>query len=225
MCDSWGRGAGLAVEREARLIYFLLCPFAPSVVFVVLLAVPICGRFSLGRASVYYWQKWGGGKYNGRKRTIAPQQTNSSGEGTGRVGLGGDMPVHMELSRIIISDINDQQVIYLKEVEGSRTFPILIGLFEAYSIRRRVNREPSIRPLTHDLVVSVVEQMGGEMQDVVITELKDHTYFARLRVRVDGELLEIDARPSDAIAVAVTCEPMLPIYVSEEVLRDVLGDE
>ncbi len=134
------------------------------------------------------------------------------------------MPVHMELSRIIISEINDQQVIYLREVDGERTFPILIGIFEATSIDRRVKGFAPPRPLTHDLVVSVVENLGGELQDVVISELKEHTYFARLRVRHQGELLEIDARPSDAIAVAVTCEPKLPIYVSEEVLNDVLGE-
>ncbi len=133
------------------------------------------------------------------------------------------MPVHMELSRIIISEINDQQVIYLREVDGERTFPILIGIFEATSIDRRVKGFAPPRPLTHDLVVSVVENLGGELQDVVISELKEHTYFARLRVRHQGELIEIDARPSDAIAVAVTCEPKLPIYVSEEVLNDVLG--
>lgn len=134
------------------------------------------------------------------------------------------MPVHMELSRIIISEINDQQVIYLKEVEGERSFPILIGLFEATSIDRRVKRNQSPRPLTHDLLVNTVESMGGELQDVVISELKEHTYYAKLRVRRDGELIEIDSRPSDAIAVAVTCDPALPIYVSEEVLNDVLGD-
>ena len=133
------------------------------------------------------------------------------------------MPVQMELSRIIISEINDQQVIYLKEVEGDRTFPILIGIFEATSIDRRVKQIQSPRPLTHDLLVSTVEQLGGELQDVVISELKEHTYFAKLRVRHDGELIEIDSRPSDAIAVAVTCDPPLPIYVSEEVLNDVLG--
>ena len=135
------------------------------------------------------------------------------------------MPVHMELSRIIISEINDQQVIYLKEVEGDRTFPILIGLFEATSIERRVKHKSSPRPLTHDLLVNSVESLGGELQDVVISELKEHTYYAKLRVRHDGELIEIDARPSDAIAVAVTCDPVLPIYVSEEVLNDVLGEQ
>jgi bifunctional DNase/RNase len=131
----------------------------------------------------------------------------------------------MELSRIIISEINDQQVIYLKEVEGDRTFPILIGLFEATSIERRVKHKNSPRPLTHDLLVNTVESLGGELQDVVISELKEHTYYAKLRVRHDGELIEIDARPSDAIAVAVTCDPVLPIYVSEEVLNDVLGEQ
>ncbi len=134
------------------------------------------------------------------------------------------MPVQMELSRIVISEINDQQVIYLKEVEGTRTFPIVIGIFEATSIDRRVKHFESPRPLTHDLLVQAVEALGGEFQDVVISELKEHTYFALLRVRHEGELIEIDARPSDAIAVAVTCTPALPIYVSEEVLNEVLGD-
>jgi bifunctional DNase/RNase len=135
------------------------------------------------------------------------------------------MPVQMELSRIIISEINDQQVIYLKEVDGERTFPILIGIFEATSIDRRVKHQQSPRPLTHDLLVSVVDHLGAELQDVVISELREHTYFAKLRVRHEGELIEIDARPSDAIAVAVTCDPQLPIYVSEDVLDDVLGEQ
>jgi bifunctional DNase/RNase len=130
------------------------------------------------------------------------------------------MSVQMELSRIIISEINDQQVVYLKEVEGDRTFPILIGLFEATSIDRRVKHHAAPRPLTHDLLVAAVELLGGEFQDVIISEIKEHTMIRVLR---DGEVIEIDARPSDAIAVAVTCEPNLPIYVAEEVLDNVLG--
>ena len=127
------------------------------------------------------------------------------------------MPVAMELSRIIISEVNDQQVIYLKEVEGERTFPILIGIFEATSIDRRVKGYAAPRPLTHDLIVSIVEQLGGEFQDVVINELKDHTYYARLRVRHNGELVEIDARPSDAIAVALRTKA--PIFVAKKVIE------
>lgn len=134
------------------------------------------------------------------------------------------MPLQMQLARIIINEINDQQVIYLREVDGDRTFPILIGFYEATSIDRRVKNCASPRPLTHDLLVNTVDMMGGEFQDVVISELREHTYYALLRVRHEGELIEIDARPSDAIAVAVSCDPPLPIYVNEEVLNDVLGD-
>ncbi len=128
------------------------------------------------------------------------------------------MPVAMELSRIIVSEINENQVIYLQEIDGERSFPILIGLYEATSIRRRVQAIESPRPLTHDLLVGLVEALGGEFEDVIINGLEEHTYFAQLRVRQDDDLLEIDARPSDAIAVAVSCDPPLPIYVSEEVL-------
>jgi bifunctional DNase/RNase len=134
------------------------------------------------------------------------------------------MPVAMELSRIIISEINNEQVIYLKEIDGNRTFPILIGIFEATSIDRRVKEIETPRPLTHDLLVNAVELLGGSFQDVMISELREHTYYAVLRVRHEGELLEIDARPSDAIAVAVTCDPPLPIYVNEDVLTDVMGE-
>ncbi|MEI8383175.1 MAG: bifunctional nuclease family protein [Planctomycetota bacterium] len=133
------------------------------------------------------------------------------------------MLVQMELARIIISEINDQQVIFLREVEGNRSFPILIGLFEATSIDRRVRGEIPPRPLTHDLVKSSIEALGGELQDVVIHTLEDHTYFASLRVSKDGELVQIDARPSDAVALAVHFSPHLPIYVSSDVLDQALG--
>jgi bifunctional DNase/RNase len=132
------------------------------------------------------------------------------------------MPVEMKLSRIIISEINEQQVIYLKEVDGNRQFPILIGIFEATSIDRRVKAEHPPRPLTHDLLVNAIEALGGELDSVVINELREHTYFAKLRVRHNGEMVEIDSRPSDAIAVAVTCDPHLPIFVAEEVLNEVI---
>jgi bifunctional DNase/RNase len=132
------------------------------------------------------------------------------------------VPVQMELKRIIISEIHEQQVIALKEVEGERQFPIVIGIFEATSIDRRVKGIPNPRPLTHDLVTGVVDSLGGEIQDIFISELREHTYFAKLRVRKDGELIEIDCRPSDAIALAVTAK--VPIYVAEDVLGEVLGE-
>ena len=132
------------------------------------------------------------------------------------------MPIPMELRRIIISEVDEHQVIVLREVDGERSFPIVIGLFEATSIDRRVKGLSKPRPLTHDLIVDVVEQLGAEVQDIVISDLKDHTYFAKLRVRHEGELIEVDCRPSDAIAVAVTAK--VPIFVNEEVLGDALDD-
>lgn len=124
----------------------------------------------------------------------------------------------MELSRIIISDNNEQQIIYLREVEGDRSFPIVIGLFEATSIDRRIRGQASLRPLTHDLLASTIEHLGGEVQDIYISELRDHTYFAKLRIKHDGDLIEVDSRPSDAIAVAVTLDA--PIFVAEDVLEE-----
>jgi bifunctional DNase/RNase len=129
----------------------------------------------------------------------------------------------MELRRIIISEVDEHQVVILKEVEGDRSFPIVIGIFEATSINRRVKRENSPRPLTHDLIASVVELLGGDIQDIVINELQEHTYFAKLRVRKDGELIEVDCRPSDAIALAVTAK--VPIYVAEDVLGEALDED
>lgn len=133
------------------------------------------------------------------------------------------MPVQMDLKRIIINEVHDQQVIMLRESEGERSFPIVIGIFEATSIDRRVKGLPSPRPLTHDLVANVIDHLGGDLQDIFISELREHTYFAKLRIRKDGELVEVDCRPSDAIALAVTAK--VPIYVSEEVLGEACGEQ
>lgn len=131
------------------------------------------------------------------------------------------MPVQMELSRVIVSELNDQQAIYLREVGGTRTFPILIGPFEAQIINRRLLEEPPFRPMTHQLLKNAVETLGGKIEEIVITEMKDHTYYAILKVRVGEQLHEIDCRPSDAIAMAVHHNPVLPIFVAEQVLDEV----
>ena len=128
------------------------------------------------------------------------------------------MAVQMELSRIIISETAEQQIIYLKEVDGERTFPIVIGIYEATSIDRRVKGMTAPRPLTHDLLASAIELLGGELQDIFISELRDHTYYAKLRIKHDGEIVEVDSRPSDAIAVAVTVD--VPIFVAEDVIEE-----
>ncbi len=126
--------------------------------------------------------------------------------------------VQMELTRIIISENADQQIIYLKEIDGERTFPIVIGIFEATSIDRRVKGASPPRPLTHDLLANAIELLGGELQDIYISELRDHTYYAKLRIKHEGEIIEVDSRPSDAIAVAVTVD--IPIFVAEDVIDE-----
>ena len=128
----------------------------------------------------------------------------------------------MELKRIVISEIHEQQMILLREVEGERNISMAIGIFEATSIDRRVKKLPSPRPLTHDLIANIIENLGGELRDVLISEMSDQTYYAKLHIRKDGEVTEIDCRPSDAIALAVIA--CVPIYVSEDVLEEVCSD-
>jgi uncharacterized protein len=131
----------------------------------------------------------------------------------------------MELSRIIISEINDQYAIYIREIDGGRTFPILIGENEALVIDRRVQGNIPPRPMTHDLIKSVIQMQDWEAQDIVINNLIDHTYYAVIRLKgPSGELIEMDCRPSDAVALTVHYDPPLPIYIEEFILDQVVGE-
>lgn len=127
--------------------------------------------------------------------------------------------VHMELSRIVIAETSEEQVIVLKEVDGARSFPIVIGIFEAAAIDRKIKNIRTPRPLTHDLLESVVRAMKAELQRVVVTALKQGTFYAKLVLQHEGALVEVDSRPSDAIALAT--QMGAPIYVEEEVLKEV----
>lgn len=129
------------------------------------------------------------------------------------------MDVPMELSRVLITELGDQQVIFLKEKGGSRSFPIVIGIAEALAIDRRLKGVPLPRPMTHDLMASVIESLGGTIDRVVIHDLHEHTFLANLYIRRGDEVIPVDSRPSDAIALGVASET--PIFVSEKVLRQV----
>ncbi len=125
------------------------------------------------------------------------------------------MEVPCELSRIIINETVDQQVIVLKELDGDRAFPIVIGMNEILALDRRLKNIELPRPMTHDLLENVIDEMGGSVEKVVVTDLKDHTFFALLHIEVDGEVIQIDCRPSDAIAL---CSGVgAPIFVRERV--------
>ena len=129
------------------------------------------------------------------------------------------MMIHMELSRIMISENSDHQIIVLKEKDGQRSFPIVIGLHEAWAIDRAVKGIPTPRPLTHDLLTSVITQLCGGILRVEVSDLKNNTFYAKIIVNKNGGNLEIDSRPSDAIALAM--QNSTPIYVSDKVLDEV----
>jgi hypothetical protein len=128
------------------------------------------------------------------------------------------MEVRCDLARIIITETSDSQIIVLRERDGERAFPIVIGSYEAVAIDRRLKGIPMPRPLTHDLLAMAIEQLGGDLEKIVINDLRDGTFYARIIVRQGGQLIEIDARPSDAIALGVAGD--VAVYVEEHVLDD-----
>lgn len=129
------------------------------------------------------------------------------------------MPVQMELCRILIRELNDYQLIELREVGGDRTFPIVIGLAEAQAIERRLKGIEVKRPQTHELLANVIAALGGTLRSITISDLNDHTFYATLSLELpSGEVRSIDSRPSDAIALGVASE--VPIYAAEHVLEE-----
>ena len=131
------------------------------------------------------------------------------------------MDVEVELSRIIINETSDQQVIVLKERHGPRSFPIVIGIVEIFAIDRRLKGITPPRPMTHDLLDSVIKHLGGKIEKIVINDLRNHTFYAKIHLQMNGQTVEIDSRPSDAIALGAASSS--PIFVAEHVLEKVCG--
>jgi len=127
----------------------------------------------------------------------------------------------MDLARLVIVDSDDEKMsmVVLRETDGERAFPILIGNNEAYAIDRRSKHQAPPRPMTHDLIERILGTLGCDLEQVVISELRDATFYAKLVVRSDGDLIEVDSRPSDALAVAAGSET--PIFVDDSVLNEV----
>ena len=132
------------------------------------------------------------------------------------------MDVPMELSRILITELGDQQVIFLKEKDGERSFPILIGINEALAIDRRLKGHTPPRPMTHDLLANVIDGMGGQLEKIVINDIQDHTFIATIYIRRGEESIQVDSRPSDAIALGIAFDT--PVYVAQHVLANVLNN-
>src|SRR5205823_3995187 len=124
--------------------------------------------------------------------------------------------VEMVIESVRVHMLSNRHVVILKDPEGDRYLPIWIGAWEASAIAMRLQGLAAERPLTHDLFAAALERLGVRVERVVINELSDETYHARIHLERDGVQVEVDARPSDALALAVRAE--VPIYAADEVL-------
>jgi len=128
------------------------------------------------------------------------------------------MEIAVEISKIIINETVAQQVIVLKETEGDRRFfPMVIGMPEILAIDRRLKGVTYPRPLTHDLLANLIQDMGGVLIKVVITDIDDHTFYANLVINQNGKTINVDCRPSDAMALGVGLK--IPFYVEDQVFE------
>ena len=125
--------------------------------------------------------------------------------------------VEMELNKIIIDEKRQEQIIVLKEKDGTRLLPIIVGLLEAAAIKMRLGGVNPPRPLTHDLLKSLLENLEARLEKVIVDKIINNTFHAKLVINTgDSKVKYIDARPSDSIALAVRTNS--PIFVEEEVL-------
>jgi len=131
--------------------------------------------------------------------------------------------VQMDVMGVALDGRSNTPIVLLRDKEKKRVFPIWIGIFEAQSIVIALEHIKFPRPLTHDLLKSVIEQMGGKIRKIVVNELQGNTYYAQINVEIHGSPVVIDSRPSDAIALALRTES--PIFVAEHLISDRLVSE
>lgn len=125
--------------------------------------------------------------------------------------------IEVNIDSIRVSLMSQHRVVVLKEIDTERYLPIWIGPFEADAITLQLQGVEVARPLTHDLLRGVIDKMGAKVSHVTVTELKNDTFYARIVMDVNGKSIEIDSRPSDAIALAVRVNA--PLFVADEVME------
>ena len=128
------------------------------------------------------------------------------------------MEIEMAIKGLMVDPITNMPIIVLREAEGQRVLPIWVGVFEANAIALQVENVQTPRPMTHDLLKTVIDQLGGRVERIVVCELKENTFYATLHILTAGELVEVDARPSDAIALALRSGAR--IFVDEAVIQN-----
>ncbi len=128
------------------------------------------------------------------------------------------MEIEMKIRGLMMDPTANTPIIILKDISGDAMLPIWVGAFEANAIAVEIEKLATPRPMTHDLVKNIIWELGATVRRVVITDLMDNTFFAVIEMIKDGELLVVDSRPSDAIALALRVD--CPIYVNEEVIKN-----
>lgn len=131
--------------------------------------------------------------------------------------------VEMKVWRLALDGRTDTPVVVLQEVNGKRVLPIWIGRSEARAIAMELAGQKFQRPLTHDLLKTIIDGLQGAVRKIVITDLKENTFFAKLFIEKGEEIIGIDARPSDSIALALKSKA--PVFVAEELLREQPAEE
>ena len=127
------------------------------------------------------------------------------------------MEVEMKIRGLMMDPVTNMPIVILRDASGDTVLPIWVGIFEANAIALEIEKVTTPRPMTHDLVKNVLFGLDASLRKVVVNELKDDTFYAVIWVEKNGELISIDSRPSDALALALRLD--CPIYVEEQVLR------
>jgi bifunctional DNase/RNase len=127
------------------------------------------------------------------------------------------MQIEMTIKGLMVDPVTNMPIVVLRDADGERVLPIWVGVFEANAIALQIENVSTPRPMTHDLLRNIIADLRGVVERVVVTDLKDNTFYALIHLRVDGEIVAVDARPSDAIALALRAKA--PIFVEERVIE------
>jgi bifunctional DNase/RNase len=127
------------------------------------------------------------------------------------------MEVEMKIRGLMMDPVTNMPIVILKDLDGNSVLPIWVGVYEANAIALEIEKVTTPRPMTHDLIKNLLLGLGSGLRKVVVSELKDDTFYAVIWMERDGEMIAIDSRPSDALALALRLD--CPIYVEEEVLK------